>query len=215
MFLTRCFWLTSVNARIGCSPISFTSFANANPFWDEQNDPMPQMPKASRTPQMPPPLSISKAKDPAKIGEATGMSQSHLQSEPYTQSLSVSGKPPPTTFASQTLQITDRAPGVTHDAAIGRETPPRGRMVQHPATPMRALQAVNENEVLGEPKLVRKRSKSPMKRLLGLGKSTSLKDIAGEPRSPAKKENQDGSGKAGQKSWSNKLRHGFLVSNQS
>ncbi len=88
---------------------------------------------------------------------------------------------------------------------------PRGRSVHRPGSPVKALQDVNEDEVLEVQKVPSKRSRSPVKRLLGLGKSTSLKDIAGEPQAQAKAEPSDRGRRGGLKVWGDKLKHGFLV----
>lgn len=56
----------------------------------------------------------------------------------------------------------------------------------------------------------RKRSRSPVKRLLGLGKSQSMKEIPQEKEAQEPKDDYDK--KAGLKMWGDRLRHGFLVS---
>jgi hypothetical protein len=83
--------------------------------------------------------------------------------------------------------------------------------VNRPNSPVKKLQDVNENEVLEVQKASRKRSRSPVKRLLGMGKSSSLKDIAGEPQAQAREEETDKSKRTGLKVWGDKFKHGFLV----
>ena len=100
----------------------------------------------------------------------------------------------------------DRAPESDDDPGTSR-----GRSVHRPGSPQKALQDVNEDEVLEVKEVPSKRSRSPVKRLLGLGKSTSLKDIAGEPQAQAKEEPSDRGRRGGLKVWGDKLKHGFLV----
>jgi hypothetical protein len=80
---------------------------------------------------------------------------------------------------------------------------------------MKKLQDVNENEVLEVQKASRKRSRSPVKRLLAIGKSSSLKDIAGEPQAQAREEQADKSKRTGLKFWGDKFKHGFMVCSRS
>ena len=65
----------------------------------------------------------------------------------------------------------------------------------------------------GSPVKQVKRSRSPVKRLLGLGKSTPTKEpqtgVAAEPQTPTAASSTK---KSSLKQWSDKFRHGFLVS---
>ena len=82
-------------------------------------------------------------------------------------------------------------------------TSTRGRTPCRPHSPGHTTQDVAE-------KPFQKRSRSPVKKFFGqFGKSTSLKNIAGEPRSKSKSASPEKS--APMKSWGSRFRHGFLV----
>ena len=104
-----------------------------------------------------------------------------------------------------------RKAGGSKDRDDGRG---RGGAIQRPESPDRTLQAVDEEKVLDTRMSPRKRSRSPVKRMLGIGKSTSCKDIAGEPQNDdqAQEDLAERTKKAGLKIWGDRLKHGFLVS---
>lgn len=164
---------------------------NANPYLNEPRSPM----------YMPPPLSLHKIGDPAKTHHhGRGIAQSH--SEPTLYGLDGQHEP------HTTQHPPTPSPGPPSGEVASSS---RGRTVHRPSSPIKTLQDVNENEVLDVHKTSRKRSRSPVKRLLGLGKSTSLKDIAGEPQAQGNEEHLDKGKRTGLKVWSDRLKHGFLV----
>lgn len=158
---------------------------------------------------LPPPLSVSRTRDPAKTTHGRSMPQSY--SEPTLHGLggqedAKSGK------CHVPIHLSHRSTAQSPSSSSGGASQePRGRLVHRPSSPIKSLQDVHENDVLDVQKIVRKRSRSPVKRLLGLGKSTSLKDIASEPQVSAREEQPDKSKRAGLKIWSSKFKHGFLV----
>jgi hypothetical protein len=172
---------------------------NSNPYVGELQSPI----------CIPPPLSVSRTRDPAKTAYGRSMPQSH--SEPTLHGLE--GKDDATlgTFHVPT-QHSQRS--IVHrpcNFSAGAHQGHRGRSVHRPSSPTKPLQDVNENDVLDVRMISRKRSRSPIKRILGLGKSTSLKDIASEPQAPAREEQADKSKRTGLKTWSSKFKYGFLV----
>jgi hypothetical protein len=158
---------------------------------------------------MPPPLSLRGNRDPAKSDCGRGLPQSH--SEPTLHGLD--GKQDAKTAKYHIpIHISQRPPAQSPSTSSGEAASgSRGRSVHRPGSPIKPLQNVNENEVLEVQKPSRKRSRSPVKRLLGLGKSTSLKDIGGEPQAQTREEQPDKSKRTGLKVWGDKFRHGFLV----
>lgn len=158
---------------------------------------------------MPPPLSLNRNQDPAKANEGRGLPQSH--SEPTLQGFDEQQETRAAQYhvpAYLSLGSTSRSKVRDADDA-GNGT--RGRSVQRPDAPARALQDLNEDEVLEVKKTFRKRSRSPVKRMLGLGKSASLKDMASGSQTQSIELTLNKGKKAGLKGWSDKLKHGFLV----
>jgi len=158
---------------------------------------------------MPPPLSLRGNRDPAKTDHGRGMTQSH--SEPALHGLD--GQYDASTVKYHIpIHISRRSPAQSPSNSSSEPGGTlRGRSVQKPSSPIKPLQDVNEDEVLEVQKASRKRSRSPVKRMFGLGKSTSLKDIAGEPQAEAREEQLDKSKRTGLKIWGDKFRHGFMV----
>lgn len=87
----------------------------------------------------------------------------------------------------------------------------RGRSTYRNNSPHPAQKSAHHNDTMCQPKSSRKRSKSPMKKLFGFGKSASLKDIAAERQTMFATHSERPSQQGGGKSWTNKIRHGFLV----
>ena len=87
----------------------------------------------------------------------------------------------------------------------------RGRSVSRPYQALGALQDVNEDEVLQVKTKSRKRSQSPVKKLLGFGKNNSNQGNAGERTTPVKRDEESPKKGRGRKGWGDKLKHGFLV----
>jgi hypothetical protein len=172
---------------------------NANPYMNGPPSPI----------YIPPPLSLRGNRDPAKADHRRGMPQSH--SEPALHGLD--GQQDAKTVKYHIpVHISQRSPAQSPSNSSGETAGgSRGRSVHRPSSPIKPLQDVNENEVLEIRKTSRKRSRSPVKRIFGLGKSTSLKDIAGEPQAEAREEQPDKSKRTGLKVWGDKFKHGFLV----
>ena len=159
---------------------------------------------------MPPPLSLPKNRDPEKTDHAGGMPQS--RSEPTLYGLDGQQETKPAERDLPTHSSPTSPTRSQSSASRGAASGSRGRPVNRSKSPTKILQDVIENEVLDVQKVSRKRSRSPVKRLLGLGKSTSLKDIAGEPQVQAREEHADKAKRSGLQIWGDKFRHGFLVS---
>ena len=190
-----------VRTVFNCSRVmSFSSIARDNPFEDEQSEPVPSIP---------PPLSIRNNKDPSKLVDNRSMPQSRSEStlKPLSRSTRVQAAPLNAPFTSPTVSPTED-PEKADYRAIGIA---RGRPIGRCGSPVKALQNVDENEKGQVQGLSRKRSRSPVKRFFGLGKSTSLRDIAGEPQVQARDDPKDESKKVGLRLWGDRLKHGFLV----
>ena len=158
---------------------------------------------------MPPPLSIPKNKDPAKTDHGRRMPQS--RSEPNLDGLNGQQEVKTVDYHIP-IPLSQRSPNKSpSNSSSEASNVSRGRPAQRLDSPEKKLQNVIENEVLDVQRISRKRSRSPVKRLLGLGKSTSLKDIAGEPQVQARKEHVDKTKRTGLQGWGDKFRHGFLV----
>lgn len=172
---------------------------DANPYMNEPSSPI----------YMPPPLTLRGNQDLAKIDHGRTMPQS--RSEPTLHGLDGEPDTKPAKY-QMPAHVSQRSP-ITVPANSPSEavTSPRGRPVNRPSSPVKKLQDLKEGEVLDVQNISRKRSRSPVKRLLGLGKSTSLKDIAGEPHAQAWEEQADKGKRAGLKVWGDKFKHGFLV----
>ena len=182
-----------------CRPTSFTSITNGNPYISEPQGPV----------CMPPPLSLRGNGDPEKVDRGSGMPQS--RSEPTLHSMDGQQKTKPAEYRIP-IHLLPRSPTRSRsNPSSEAASMSRGRAVNRPNSPVKKLQDVNENEVLEVQKTPRKRSRSPVKRLLGMGKSSSLKDIAGEPQAQAREEQADKSKRPGLKVWGDKFKHGFLV----
>jgi hypothetical protein len=172
---------------------------NANPYMNEPRSPI----------YIPPPLSLRGNRDPAKTDHGRGMSQSH--SEPTLHGLDGQQETNSANYHIP-IHLSQRSPTKNQTNSSGEASSgSRGRPIHRPSSPVRALQDVNENEVLEVQKVSRKRSRSPVKRLLGLGKSSSLKDIAGEPQPQVREDQADKTKRTGLKGWGDKFKHGFLV----
>ena len=89
------------------------------------------------------------------------------------------------------------------DVDLEQDISQRGRTPTRPLSPGRTSQENTKTPF-------QKRSRSPVKKFFGqFGKSTSLKNIAGEPRSKSKSASPEKS--TAMKSWGSRFRHGFLV----
>lgn len=184
---------------ISCRSTSFTSITNGNPYRNEPQDPV----------CMPPPSSLRGIGDPEKVDRGSGVPQS--RSEPTLHSMDGQQEAKPAAYRNP-IHLLPRSPTRSRSnpssEAAGMS---RGRAVNRPNSPVKKLQDVNENEVLEVQKAPRNRSHSPVKRLFGMGKSSSLKDIAGEPQAQAREEQADKIKRTGLKVWGDKFKHGFPV----
>jgi hypothetical protein len=184
---------------ISCRPTSFTSITNGNPYRNEPQGPV----------CMPPPLSLRGIGDPEKVDRGSGMPQS--RSEPTLHSMDGQQETKPAEYRNP-IHLLPRSPTRSRSNPSSEAARlSRGRAVNRPNSPVKKLQDVNENEVLEVQKPPRERSRSPVKRLFGMGKSSSLKDIAGEPQARARGGRADKSKRTGLKVWGDKFKHGFLV----
>lgn len=168
------------------SPITFSSFNNANPFRDQYEEFIPPLP-ATAIPEV-------SSRDPVKVPRRHGIPQSRSEGQIYS----------PKALQVQHDQLRHQVPqsdGTNERATThSRGRLPSGDMPQAAETPA----SVDQKAVVCRTES-RKRSRSPVKRFLGLGKSQSLKDI------PQEKETRDEDDKTGLKLWGDRLRHGFLV----
>ena len=176
---------------------------NRNPYLNEPRSPI----------YMPPPLLLRKHGDPEKVDHGSDMPQS--RSEPTLHGMNGQQETKPAEYRIP-IHHSPRSPTRSRsNPSSEAASTSRGRPVNRPNSPGKKLQDVNENEVLEVQKAHGKRSRSPVKRLLGMGKSSSLKDIAGEPQAQAREEETDKSKRAGLKAWGDKFKHGFLVCSRS
>jgi hypothetical protein len=162
---------------------------NRNPYLIEPRSPI----------YMPPPLPPGRKGDPEKVDHGSGMPQS--RSEPMLHGMDGQQE---TKLAECRIPTQTRSRSNPSSEAASTS---RGRLVNRPNSPVNKLQDVNENEVLEVQKASRERSRSPFKRLLGMGKSSGLKDIAGEPQARAREEETDKSKRTGLKVWGDKFKH--------
>jgi hypothetical protein len=180
-------------------PVSFTSMMNRCPCINEPRSPI----------YIPPPLRLCRYGDPEKNDHGSGMPQS--RSEPTLHGMDGQQETKPAECRIP-IHLSPRSPTRSRsNPSSEAASTSRGRAVNRPNSPMKKLQDVNENEALEVQKAPRKRSRSPVKRLLGMGKSSSLKDIAGEPQAQAREEQANKSKRTGLKVWGDKFKHGFLV----
>jgi hypothetical protein len=172
---------------------------NTNPYTGECRSPI----------CMPLPSPVSRTQDPAKTTHGRSMPQSY--SEPTLHGLDGQEGAKSGNYHVP-IQLSQRSTAQSPSSSSGAASQgPRGRSVRRPSSPLKSLQDVNENDVLDVQEISRKRSRSPVKRILGLVKSTSLKDVASEPHAPAIGEPADKSKRTGLKAWGGKFKHGFLV----
>jgi hypothetical protein len=172
---------------------------NANPYTGECRSPI----------CLPPPLPVNRTQDPAKTTH--GRSMPHTYSEPTLHGLDGQEDAKSGNYHVP-IQLSQRSAAQSPSSSSGATSQgPRGRSVRRPSSPLKSLQDVNENDVLDVQEISRKRSRSPVKRILGIVKSTSLKDVASEPHAPAIEEPADKSKRTGLKAWGGKFKHGFLV----
>ena len=173
-----------------CRPLTFSSFNNANPFSfiDHYDHCVPPTP-ASAVPDI-------KSPDPVKVSRGHGIPQSRSEGQIYSPKALQVGEDESSYRLGQSDGPNDQS--ITHS---------RGRV------PSRDISKERENLPSANVKTAvrqtgpRKRSRSPVKRFLGLGKSQSMKDIPQE-----KDLTEENEKKAGLKLWGDRLRHGFLVS---
>lgn len=131
--------------------------------------------------------------DPVKSSRAHGIPQSRSDGQIYS----------PRTFQVGYTGSKYQSDGVNEQpTTISRGRVPSREVPQSGAT----LPSADEKPAFRQAEL-RKRSRSPVKRFLGLGKSQSMKDIP-----QGKEANDENDKKAGLKLWGDILRHGFLVS---
>jgi len=178
------------------SPVSYTSFENANPF---RQDPI------LLTSTAPAPLSFRKATDTENGFEAPqSRSEFNLRQLRLTpKSVPVVDYDIPPHLPHYPSRLRPQQPN--HDVNVHA----RGRPTQRSDSPVQQLERVSEDETLDMKKSQKKRSRSRVKTFFGFGKSTNLKDIAGQPQ--AKEAQSDQIKHDGGKSWGDRLRHGFLV----
>lgn len=172
-----------------CSrPLTFSSFNNANPFMDQYDEFIPPMPVPA-VPEL-------RLPDPVKSSRVYGIPQSRSDGQIYSP---------------KTLQVEHTRSKYQLGQSDGTDehstTTPRGRVPSRDVPqPIATLPSADEKSASRRAES-RKRSRSPVKRFLGLGKSQSMKDIPQD-----KEANDESDKKAGLRLWGDRLRHGFLVS---
>lgn len=148
------------------------------------------------TPGIPLPLSVRKRKDVVMLPEVPKMFPSTSPSKHrvrHEDSDQLSSAPP--------RYNANNAQPVKSEAG----TAERGRTPHRPLSPSYAAQENTE-------RTPQKRPGSPVKKFfVHFGKSTSLKNIAGEPRAKSKSSSPEKGTATPLKSWGNRIRHGFLV----
>ena len=164
---------------------------NSNPFTD---GPTPL------THGIPLPLSIRKRENMPTPPEMPQMAQP--SSKPLPPHVAASQNQPRQQFhlspAPHRLDKKD-------ETSVGGNTA-RGRTPYRPTSPTYVSQSPSTDAAKPQ-----KRSRSPVKKLLGLGKSTSLRNIASEPRSKSSSESPEKGRTTPLRTWGNRFRHGFLV----
>lgn len=169
-------------------PMTFSSFNNSNPFMDRYDEFIPPVP-APAIPEFGLP-------DPVKTPRSFGIPQSRSEGQIY------SPKPFQVHDNASSYNFSQSDGPIDHDMARAR-----GRTVSRDIPPMPEIPSRVDEKAAPRRNESRKRSRSPVKRFLRIGKSQSMKEI------PNEKESKDESDKkAGLKLWSDRLRHGFLVS---
>jgi hypothetical protein len=167
--------------------MTFSSFNNANPFMEQYDEFIPPMPV--------PAIPEARWPDPVKAHRGQGIPQSRSDGQIYSpKPLQLRGK--------QSQYQLVQSDGTTEHPG----THTRGRVPSRDFTQEIVTRPTADERVVGQPTESRKRSRSPVKRFLGLGKSQSLKEIPQEKESVEENEK-----KVGLKLWGDRLRHGFLV----
>lgn len=169
-------------------PMTFSSFNNANPFMDQYEEFIPPIPMPL-TPELSSP-------DPMKVPRYHGIPQSRSEGQIY------SPKPLQIKASKSRRHLAQSDGPDEHAASQSRGRVPSRDIPQAEGT----VQDGHEKAIVSRNES-RKRSRSPVKRFLGLGKSQSMKEIPQE-----KESNNEIDKKAGLKMWGDRLRHGFLVS---
>lgn len=169
-------------------PLTFSSFNNANPFMDQYDEFIPPL----TLPAIPESISPDPMKQFRSQGLSLSRSEGHLHSPKPLQIRS--------TRSRHQLEQSDGKN--YYDATYPRGRAPSRDLSQLVGTPSSKIEnaAANRNES-------RTRSRSPVKRFLGLGKSQSLGKIPQEKESTEESPGK----KAGLRLWGDRLRHGFLV----
>jgi hypothetical protein len=168
--------------------MTFNSFNNANPFVDQYNEFIPPMPV--------PAIPKLKSPDPVKVSRGHGIPQSRSEGQIY------SPKPLQPRYNASRCQLEQSDGTNDHGTTQLRGRVPSRDIPQSSGT----LPSATEKPVFHRTES-RKRSRSPVKRFLGLGKSQSMKEIPQE-----KESNEENDKKVGLKLWGDRLRHGFMVS---
>ena len=147
-------------------------------------------------PPMPvPAIPELRSPDPVKSSRAHGISQSRSEGQIYSPKTLQVQYTGPKHQLEQSDGVNDHSTPISRGRVPSRDVP----------QPRAALPSADEKPASG-PAESRKRSRSPVKRFLGLGKSQSMKDIP-----QGKEANDENDKKAGLKLWGDRLRHGFLV----
>jgi hypothetical protein len=168
-------------------PMTFSSFNNANPFMDQYDEFIPPLPVAA-IPEL-------KLPDPVKSSRSHGIP--HSRSEGHIHS------PKSLHVQQNASQYHLGQSDGTDEHSVSRA---RGRVPNQDSSHATESFPSAKDEVPRNRTESRKRSRSPVKRFLGLGKSQSMKEIPQEKEAVHEDEK-----KAGLKLWSERIRHGFLV----
>ncbi len=167
--------------------MTFSSFNNANPFMDLYDEFVPPMPVLA-IPEL-------KSPDPVKMSRGQGIPQSRSEGQ------ICSPRTLPGRYNESCNQLVQSYGTNEHGTTHARGRVPSRDIPQAMGT----LPGANEKPAVHLTES-RKRSRSPVKRFLGLGKSQSMKEIPQE-----KEPTDENEKKAGLKLWGDRLRHGFLV----
>jgi len=168
--------------------MTFSSFNNANPFMDQYDEFIPPVPVAA-IPEL-------KLPDPVKSSRSHGIP--HSRSEGHIHS------PKPLHVQDNRAHYQLGQSDGTDEHSAPRA---RGRVSNHDSSQATESFPRAKDEAPRNRTESRKRSRSPVKRFLGLGKSQSMKEIPQE-----KEAVHEDDKKAGLKLWGERIRHGFLVS---
>ena len=187
-------------------PLTFSSFANANPFLDYSNEfrPLSRSPVKS-SPSLPEPLKSSPSlPESIKLPQVQKIAQSQSEGQLNSPSLSNFDL---SAFDSWPQSRPSISSGITlpsfRERLFSREFDIDSDVEDVPEIP--AAYKTEANDSARDRSKPRKQSKSPVRRIRTMIKSQSMKEVSdGQERYESPK-------RAGLRVWGDRIRHGFLV----